>query len=937
MRLIFAFIMTVLTSPAPASWLRRPAARAAAAAVIVLVLVVAAGAAWDPSGLLAPVSGRGLPLLGTGSAYQWAPLLVGLPVLLAATALPLLLLAGSRPQRSAWWVFLVTWATVLGAGALATAVTGLVAAAPMIGPHLSAGATLRFTFAVSGFAATKFLLIGPLVAAAAALAFRLGPAGTTTTTTTATATAGFGETAGKPTGIRAVPPKSADDTASPKADDAALATDAAPVDDAALAHSSALPDAGDGESGWWHWRVTDVGFVVAGMYVVVMVVAAAFGERWWRGGPVGYALSDTLLGANAAAEPGFPAGVVVFLGSFWLVVRALWRRQARRTLPAVAVTVWLAATVAGLGLGVLGAVTAATAHAPFDGGPDSWWIATTLLSVATGIGYGVTTGLVGALGTAAGWRWRSRSRAALDSAYRDPSRWWHITVPAFVLLLAVPLLTRAPAAPGPRPVEPATPVAVSGGLERLHLLPAAGEDALPVIGDVTGRQVILRGVNVNQLIDYHLRDPAIPATAPLTDADFAGIAALGFNVVRLGMSWSQLEPRRGEFDQSYLQQIRAAVASAKAHGIYVVLDMHQDAWGNALARPDQQCGGGTTPTRGWDGAPAWATITDGTLHCQFLARDLAPAVATAYSNFYTDRDGIQTELVKAWAFVAQAFANEPAVAGYDLLNEPGIGANPPISSGLLLGRYYDAAITAIRDAERAGRGFAHLVFFEPSVLWSGLAFDVTPPPGFTDDRLLVFAPHPYSESISMDQGFGLTIATIERNLTVSARAAAAYGAALWPGEWGWFGDPAVDGATVARFGATQDRRGLGGAFWVWKQGCGSPETGPHAKTSGNLAGVDCVTGAPIAPPTGFAQPLSRAYPKRFPGLLRTLEATGGGLRFSAWAAADGADCRLDIWVPGDAQPVLRTENIRDVKSLRVPGGWQVTGCARGDYTVRITR
>ncbi|MFC7759417.1 hypothetical protein ACFQY4_16490 [Catellatospora bangladeshensis] len=199
--------MTVLTSPAPASWLRRPAARAAAAAVIVLVLVVAAGAAWDPSGLLAPVSGRGLPLLGTGSAYQWAPLLVGLPVLLAATALPLLLLAGSRPQRSAWWVFLVTWATVLGAGALATAVTGLVAAAPMIGPHLSAGATLRFTFAVSGFAATKFLLIGPLVAAAAALAFRLGPAGTTTNTTTATATAtaGFGETAGKPTGIRAVP------------------------------------------------------------------------------------------------------------------------------------------------------------------------------------------------------------------------------------------------------------------------------------------------------------------------------------------------------------------------------------------------------------------------------------------------------------------------------------------------------------------------------------------------------------------------------------------------------------------------------------------------------------------------------------------------------------------------------------------------------------
>lgn len=901
MRLIFAFIMTELTSPASASWLRRPAARAAAAAVIVLVLVVAAGAAWDPSGLLAPVGGRGLPLMGTGGAYQWAPLLVGLPVLLTATAVALLLLAGGRPQRSAWWVFLVTWATVLGAGALSTAATGLAGTAPLVGPHLSIGAAIRFAFAASGFAALKFLLTGPLVAAAAGLAFRLGPAD---------AAATFGETAGKPAGVRAVSPKAADDT---------------PLADAA----GGLADTGAGQPGRGG-GASAVGVSVVGMFVVVTVVAAAFGGRWWRGGPVGYAFDGPLLAPTAAAGPvGFACGVLVFLGVFGLTVRAMQGRLDRRTLPAVAVTVWLAATLAGLGIGVVGAVTVATAAGPPDGGPDSWWIAGTLLSVATGIGYGVTTGLIGALGTAAAWRWR----AALGTAYRAPHR-WRAAVPAVAVLVALPLLTGVPAAPGPDPIQP---VPASGGLERLNLLPAAGAGTLPVIGDVTGRQVILRGVNVNQLIDYHLRDPAIPATAPLTDADFADIAALGFNVVRLGMSWSRLEPRRGEFDQSYLQQIRTAVASAKAHGVYVVLDMHQDAWGNAMARPGQECGGGTTPTKGWDGAPEWATITDGTLHCQFLARDLAPAVATAYANFYTDRDGIQTELVRAWAFVAQAFANEPAVAGYDLLNEPGIGANSPIGSGLLLGRYYDAAITAIRDAERAGQGFPHLVFFEPSVLWSGLAFDVTPPPGFTDDRQLVFAPHPYSESISMDQGFGLTIATIERNLTVSSRAAAAYGAALWPGEWGWFGDPAVDGAKVTRFGAAQDRRGLGGAFWVWKQGCGSPETGPDAKTSGNLAKVDCVTGAPIAPPAAFTQPLTRAYPKAFPGRLDTLAAADGGLTFGATTGDDGTNCRLDIWVPGDASPRLSTENVSDATSVRVPGGWQVTGCARGSYTVTVTR
>ena len=78
---------------------------------------------------------------------------------------------------------------------------------------------------------------------------------------------------------------------------------------------------------------------------------------------------------------------------------------------------------------------------------------------------------------------------------------------------------------------------------------------------------------------------------------------------------------------------------------------------------------------------------------------------------------------------------------------------------------------------------------------------------------------------------------------MSAEAAKSYGAALWLGEWGWFGDPDVDGAKVQRFVAAQDRLGVGGAFWVWRQGCGSPETGDDAESSGNLVSVDCRTGA----------------------------------------------------------------------------------------------
>ncbi|MFB9693624.1 glycoside hydrolase family 5 protein [Amorphoplanes digitatis] len=826
-----------------------PRVRAAAAAVVILVAVLAAAAATDPSGLLAPVGGRGLPLLGTGGVYRWAPLVVGLPVLLAGVAVPAFLIAGYARAR---WVFAGTWIAVIGAGACATAATGLASALPMLGPHLSAGAALTYALSTCGFAAVKFILVGPLAAAGAALAARFGP---------------------RP-----------------------------------------VPGAGSGAA-----ESYPVASAAAVMAVVTGLAAIGPAAHWWLGGPVGYSFAGFVVAPTAANGVfGFLAGVAVFLAVFAAAVRLAPPRPPRAGPLTASVTVGLASVVAGLGLGVVGAVVAAMPWSNrLDGaGADQWWLATSLISVATGAGYGAVVGLIGAVVVAAGWRLRSR----------------FVPVAAIgVLVLALAPVIGASAPAGPPAVEA---VPASGGMEYLRVHPAPAGGGLATIGDVTGRQVILRGVNVNQLVDYHLRDPAVPATRPPADGDFAQMAAMGFNVIRLGMSWSRLEPRRGTFDESYLGQIRAAVAGAKAHGIYTVLDMHEDAWGNALARPSEECGGGTTPTTGWDGAPAWATITDGTAHCQFMARDLAPAVATAFGNFYTDRDGIQGELVRTWAFVARAFAGEPAVAGYDLLNEPGIGANPPISSGLLLGRYYDAAITAIREAERAAGGHTHLVFFEPSVLWSGLGFDAAPAPGFTDDRQLVFAPHPYSESISMDQGLGLTIASIERNLATSARAARAYRAALWFGEWGWFGDPAVDGAKVWRLGAAQDRLGAGGAFWVWRQGCGSPETGADATTSGNLVAVDCRTGASTPPPAGFARPLSRAFPRALPGRLESLiSGQDGGLRIAAAAPDDPANCLVDIWVPGDTMPRLTTTGVTGPSPERVAGGWRVTGCARGAYTV----
>ena len=75
----------------------------------------------------------------------------------------------------------------------------------------------------------------------------------------------------------------------------------------------------------------------------------------------------------------------------------------------------------------------------------------------------------------------------------------------------------------------ATPAGPINRLSRLHVV----RGAQPRIADAGDRQVLLRGANDNQLGDYYQADPAVPSTVPLTEADFAQMATLGFDAVRL--------------------------------------------------------------------------------------------------------------------------------------------------------------------------------------------------------------------------------------------------------------------------------------------------------------------------------------------------------------------------------------------------------------------
>ncbi|CAF4352989.1 unnamed protein product, partial [Adineta steineri] len=58
--------------------------------------------------------------------------------------------------------------------------------------------------------------------------------------------------------------------------------------------------------------------------------------------------------------------------------------------------------------------------------------------------------------------------------------------------------------------------------------------------------------------------------------DFAQIRKWGFNVIRLCLSWSALEPTPGNYSEIYLQRVEQIVQWASEEQVYVILDMHED-------------------------------------------------------------------------------------------------------------------------------------------------------------------------------------------------------------------------------------------------------------------------------------------------------------------------------------------------------------------------
>lgn len=182
--------------------------------------------------------------------------------------------------------------------------------------------------------------------------------------------------------------------------------------------------------------------------------------------------------------------------------------------------------------------------------------------------------------------------------------------------------------------------------------------------DSFGREILLHGINLVN------KNPEVNYLGTENQEDFKIFKHWGFNCIRLGIIWDGLEPEPGKYNEEYLQGIDQRLQWAKDNQIYVVLDMHQDLYSVKYS----------------DGAPEWATIDE---HKPHLTGDLwsdsyliSPAVQTAFDNFWVntpapDGVGIQDHYIAAWKHVAERYADNPTVIGYDIMNEPfmGSGAN----------------------------------------------------------------------------------------------------------------------------------------------------------------------------------------------------------------------------------------------------------------------
>lgn len=324
--------------------------------------------------------------------------------------------------------------------------------------------------------------------------------------------------------------------------------------------------------------------------------------------------------------------------------------------------------------------------------------------------------------------------------------------------------------------------------------------------DREGRTVILRGLNIGS--DAKL--PPFLVSAPLEPLERWGV-----NAIRLVFNWEAYEPRPGAYDEAYLARLLKTADEAAKRGIYVILDLHQDAYSRYLSNG---CG---------EGFPAWAVAerdrraepgAGGCTPLWAVWMFLRPSTHEAFHRFYRGDDGVRSAYLRLWARLARAARPHPGVIGYDLINEPWG------DEAAELAPLYEEAARVIRAEDPTA-----ILFLEPSAPRTSLGHDqsLLPKPSFGN---FAYAPHYYDPRVAVLGRWKPSYAARQRRafgyLVDKARE---LGAPLFAGE---MGDPAA--TERARESMTYQEGLFAGAFASWAQWSYTAAWSPGKKDGWNL-------------------------------------------------------------------------------------------------------
>lgn len=260
--------------------------------------------------------------------------------------------------------------------------------------------------------------------------------------------------------------------------------------------------------------------------------------------------------------------------------------------------------------------------------------------------------------------------------------------------------------------------------------------------DAEGRVVLLHGVN-----EVYKRAPYHPAADGFGADDAELLAASGLNVVRLGVEFQGLMPEPGDVDEAYIDALAGTVTELSEAGIFVLLDFHQDGYG---------------PKYTGNGFPEWMSVDDGVENntdAEFPLYYIEnPALQRAFQNFWADREvdgvGLQQHFINGLTAVAERFASEPYVVGYELMNEPWPGEvwQPCIAPEGCTDLEQDLLVPFYRRATAAVREVASTqqVWVEPFVLFN-FGQGATSLPG-ADENGDVLSWHSYALDVAGEEG-----------------------------------------------------------------------------------------------------------------------------------------------------------------------------------------